>query len=154
VINSKAQRFTPNTVDSLGHKQGMWTEFRIPFEIANGEVLIKFPDTKKEYYSLKKEVDRQYFPIIECIGEYENGCKTRVWVEYYWNDTIHSRINYKEGVPFGDCEIFWISGALKMDFVIGITDSIPVSFYDSRGEFLGRKMVLTIQLIQSIYQGF
>lgn len=153
VFNISAQRFTPNSVDSLGNKQGKWTEFRIPFEIATGEVLIKFPGLKKDYYSLKKEEDRKYFPIMEWVGEYEKGRKNGEWVEYYWNDTISSRINFKEGVPFGHCSEYWISGALKMEFEIGITDSVPVSTYDSQGDFLSRQMVSKIHVIQAIYQG-
>ncbi len=153
VLNIRGQSFTPNSVDSLGNKQGKWTEFRIPFEIATGEVLIKFPGLKKDYYSLKKEEDRKYFPIMEWVGEYEKGRKNGEWVEYYWNDTISSRINFKEGVPFGRCSKYWISGALKMEFEIGITDSVPVSTYDSKGEFLVRQMVSKIQLIQTIYKG-
>lgn len=153
-VNSNAQRLTPNTVDSLGHKQGIWTEFRIPFELANGEVLVKFPDTKKEYYSLKKEEDRKYFPIIECIGKYKNGLKIGEWLEYYWNDTISSRINYNEGVPFGHCEKYWISGALKMRFDIGISDSVSVSFYNSEGLFVSEKALSRTQIIREIYQDF
>ncbi len=154
VLNSKAQRYTPNIVDTLGYKQGVWTEFRIPFELANGEVFIKFPDVKKEYYSLAKDHDRQYFPIIECIGEYNNGLKTGVWIEYYWNDTISSRIKYKDGVPFGQCAKFWISGALKMGFVIGIADSVFVSFYNSEGLFVSEKALSKIQIIRKIYEDF
>ncbi len=150
----KAQYFTPNSIDSLGLKQGYWIEYRIPFELANGEVFIKFPETKKEYYSLQKGKDRKYFPIIECIGNYEEGNRNGEWIEYYWNDTIHSRINYKKGVPYGRGENYWITGVLKMDFEIGVSDSLSVSTYNAQGDLMRKQLVSKLELIKLIYQGF
>ncbi|MDA3944050.1 MAG: hypothetical protein PF694_10990 [Bacteroidetes bacterium] len=151
MMNIEAQNFVPNNIDSIGHKTGMWSEFRIPYQLLDGEVLIKLPEIEKEYYSLKKGEDRKYFPIIECVGNYENGLKTGEWVEYYWNDTICSRINYKEGIPYGYCVKFWINGKLKLDFTIENSNSIPVSHYDENGVFFAKKMILKRDLIQLIY---
>lgn len=149
-----AQYFTPNSIDSLGRKQGFWIEYKIPFELATGEVLIKFPETKREYYSLQKGKDRKYFPIIECIGNYEAGNKSGEWIEYYWNDAIYSRINYEKGVPFGRGEHYWINGVKKMDFEIGVSDSVSVSTYNDQGELMRKRLVSKLELIQLIHKGF
>jgi len=148
----EAQRFTPNLVDSSGYKHGEWTEFKIPFELASGEVYIKFPEQDKEFYSLAKNKDRKYFPIIESVGEYCKGKKIGVWTDYYWNDSICNLIQYHDGVPQGEIKKFWINGQLKMEFNINSNDSIPVKYFNSQGNYLDTKLVDKIELIWDIYQ--
>ena len=97
---------TPNIVDSKGLKQGMWREFKVPINFVTEKIGIKLPEKKSEFYYLTKDEDRKFFPIIECIGEYQNSLKVGVWTEYYGNGKIKNQIEYKNGVPYGKCLSF------------------------------------------------
>lgn len=146
-----AQQITPNRVDSLGLKQGMWTEFKIPYALVTEDIAIKVPKITSEYYYLSKKEDRKYFPIIESFGKYENGLKTGIWFEYHWNGNIKSQIEYKEGIPNGYCQMFWGNGILQAEFTINYSDSIPVKMYDVNGDFENIIMAHKIAIIQTIY---
>jgi hypothetical protein len=146
-----AQQITPNHVDSLGLKQGMWREFKIPYTIMTNNIRIKVPEITSEYYDLSEKEDRKYFPIIESIGKYENGLKTGIWFEYHGNGNIKSQIEYKEGIPNGYCQMFWGNGILKAEFTINYSDSIPVKMYDVNGDFENIIMAHKIAIIQTIY---
>lgn len=146
-----AQQITPNRVDSLGLKQGMWREFKIPYTIMTNNIRIKVPEITSEYYDLSEKEDRKYFPIIESIGKYENGLKTGIWFEYHGNGNIKSQIEYKEGIPNGDCKVFWGNGLLQAEFIISSNDSIPVKMYDENGDFKEIIMTSKITIIQGIY---
>jgi effector-binding domain-containing protein len=141
-----------NVVDSIGYKQGMWIEFKIPFGMVTEYVGIKIPDIDSEYYYLTKDRDRKYFPIIECVGKYENGHKTGVWYEYYGNDTIKSRVLYDAGIPTGYCKTFWGTGTLKEEFTINSSDSVPYKAYNLNGELIIEKTIPKDRVIKSIYE--
>jgi hypothetical protein len=151
VIDLNAQ-ITPNEIDSLGFKQGMWQEFIVPIVFVTEYVGIEIPEVTSKYYYFTKDRDRKYFPIIECIGNYKDGIKSGVWVEYYGNDTVKSQIEYIGGVPTGKCKIYWGNGVLKMEYTIGTDDSIPVSMYETNGEFITTKMALKSNMIRAIYE--
>jgi len=148
---SKSQ-ITPNNIDSLGFKQGMWTEFKIPYNMLTEDISFKVPEISTDSYTLTKDKHRKYFPILECIGEYKNGLKTGVWIQYYGNGRIKSKYEYKDGVPFGKCKMFWGNGTIKEEFIINSFDSISVSFYYENGELITKKMVEKIRMIREIYE--
>ena len=151
IIDLEAQ-ITQNNVDSLGLKQGMWREFKVPTNLVTEEIGIKVPEGTSEYYYLTKDKDRKFFPIIECVGEYKNGLKTGIWLDYYGDGTKKSQIEYKEGVPTGKCRMFWGTGVLKEKFTINSHDSIPVTFYDFNGDLLMEKIVSKKGMIRAIYE--
>jgi len=144
-------QITPNEVDSVGFKQGMWREFIIPIQNM-GSICFKIPKDSSQCIYLSKNEDRKYFPIVECIGEYEDGFKTGLWVEYYGNGNIKSQIEYKNGIPVGKCQWFWGNGIIKEEFTIGSEDSIIVKVWDENGEFLIKKKVLKTLVIKNIYE--
>lgn len=145
-------QITPNIVDSLGLKQGMWCEFKVPTDLATEEIAIKMPDITTEYYYLTKDKDRKYFPIIECIGEYENGLKIGDWKEFYSNGKMKSSIHYKEGVPSGECKEYWGNGVLKAEYTINLNDSILVTAYEKSGDLMLKKVVPKTRIIKAIYE--
>jgi len=145
-------QITPNYVDSLGFKQGLWHEFKVPTYLATENIGIKTPKITSEYYYLTKDRDRKFFPIIECIGKYINGLKTGVWVEYYGNGNIKSKIEFKKGIPNGKCEMFWGNGVLKEKFSINSNDSTQVLMYNQTGKLLIEKKVLKKIMIKEIYE--
>ena len=145
-------QITPNKVDSLGFKQGMWREFKVPTNLATEEIGIKAPKFTSEYYYLTKDKDRKFFPIIECIGEYENGFKTGEWLEFYGNGNIKSRIQYKEGVPSGICKDYWGTGIIKAEYNINLSDSIVYTAYEVNGDLMIKKVVPKIRIIKAIYE--
>jgi hypothetical protein len=147
----KAQ-ITPNKVDSLGLKQGMWKEFKIPYNMLTEDISFKVPEINTDYYILTKDKHRKYFPILECIGEYRNGLKTGIWIEYDGDGRINRQNEYKEGVPFGHCKMFWPTGILKMEYTINSCDSILVKAYDENGDLFIEKLNSKIDMIRSIYQ--
>jgi len=149
--NLKAQ-ITQNNVDSLGLKHGMWREFKVPFNLVTEEIGIKVPEVTAEYYYLTKEKDRKFFPIVECVGEYENGLKTGVWFEYYGDGTKKNQIEYKKGVPIGRCMMFWGNGVLKEEFTINSSDSLSVTFYEHNGDLLFKKIISKMRMIKAIYK--
>ena len=109
-------QITSNNVDSLGLKQGMWREFKVPFDLMTKEIRIKVPEFTSEYYYLTKDKDRKYFPIIECVGEYKNGLKTGVWLKNYGDGSIKGQLEFKEGRLTGNCRVFWGNGVVKEEF--------------------------------------
>ncbi len=145
-------QITPNHVDSLGLKQGMWREFKVPFNLVTEKIGIKVPKSTSEYYFLTKDEDRKFFPIIECVGKYKTGLKTGLWIEYYGDGTIKSQIEYKDGIPFGKCKMYWGNGVLKMEFTIKTNDSTQVTIYNQNGNLLKEKMVSKIRMIKEIYE--
>ena len=151
MIGVKSQN-TYNIVDSTGYKQGMWLEFKIPFGMVTEYVGVKIPDIDSEYYYLTKDKDRKFFPIIECVGGYENGQKTGLWYEYYGNDTIKSKVFYNAGIPTGHCKTFWGSGILKEEFTISSSDSVPYKAYNLNGELIIEKALPKDRVIKSIYE--
>ncbi|HEY9115695.1 MAG TPA: hypothetical protein VIN10_13430 [Bacteroidales bacterium] len=151
VFAAEAQ-VTPNNVDSLGFKQGMWREFKIPFGIVTDYVGIEIPQVDDKYYYLTKDKDRKYFPIIECIGEYKNGLKTGVWKEFHGNGNLKSQIEYKKGVPIGNGKMFWGNGVLKEEFTISSEDSISVKTYNLNGNLMDEMVVPKTRVIKAIYE--
>lgn len=145
-------QIAPNNVDTLGLKQGMWREFKIPIPIMTDYIGFKVPIDSSEYIYWTKDRDRKYFPIIECIGEYKDGLKSGVWLEYYGNGRKKSQVDYKKGVPFGDCKIYWGNGVLKKEFTISTDDSVIVKVYELNGEVIMEKNVSKIQVIKEIYE--
>ena len=145
-------QITPNNIDSLGLKQGMWREFKVPTNFVTEKIGIKIPEVTTEYYYLTKDEDRKFFPIIECVGEYLNGLKIGVWFEYYGDGKIKRQIEYEDGVPVGKCTIFWGNGILKEEFTINSDDSIPVTLYNHNGDLLMKRMVSKIGMIRAIYE--
>ncbi|MDP2692113.1 MAG: hypothetical protein Q8O88_00560 [bacterium] len=142
----------PNKVDSLGLKQGMWREFKVPTNLATGDIAILVPEFKSGYYYLAKDKDRKYFPMIECIGEYKNNLKTGKWIAYYGTGMIKSEIMYNEGVPLGECKMFWGNEVLKMEFVIKSGNNISVTYYNVNGDLIVKKLVSKTLMIQEIYE--
>lgn len=152
-ITSKIDaQIAPNNVDSQGLKQGLWREFKIPFDIATKKIGVKIPKIKSKYFFFTKDEQRKFFPIIECVGKYKNGLKTGMWVEYYGNGNLKNQINYSNGKPNGKCKVYWINGNLKEVFIINSNDSIQVLFYKQNGELLIKKKVSKILLIRGIYE--
>ncbi len=141
-----------NSVDSLGMKQGMWREFRIPFDIMTEEIEIKVPIIKEDYYILTKEKDRKYFPIIECIGMYIDNLKNDLWTEYYSSGVKKSQINYKNGIPSGECSMFWENGGLKMKCKIGLEYKFPMDIYNDDGTLLSKQEGVKDEVIKAIYE--
>jgi len=131
-----------NKVDSLGHKQGKWIEFRTPIIIS---------DTIYGTYNLAKNQDRKLFPIVECIGEYIDGLRVGTWKEYWSEGLLKSEIEYKSGVPFGNCKTYWGNGTLKTDYVINESDSTFISAYNEDGTLYIQKNVSKKHVIRTIY---
>lgn len=145
-------QITLNKVDSLGLKQGMWKEFKIPFDFVTQYIAIKVPKIKRDYYLLTKDKDRKYFPIIECIGEYKNGMKAGIWSEYYSNGKIKSQVEYENGIPFGKCKFFWENGVLEMECIIGTETNIPTIIYEENGTLLSKEIGVKSEVIKAIYE--
>lgn len=145
-------QIAPNIVDSLGFKQGVWEEYRIPYSVVNQDVEVVIPQTKCGYYLLTKNKDRKLFPIIESKGAYKDGLKIGVWIEYYSNGIIKSQIEYKNGVPNGGCKMYWENGNLKMECVIPRDGNFLMLIYNEYGTLLlsqdGDKKVV----VKSIYE--
>lgn len=150
-IDLSAQ-ITQNYVDSLGLKQGMWREFIVPYNLVTQNIGIPVPQIDADYYYLTKKKDRKYFPIYECVGEYINSLKHGVWYQYYGDGTQLSQVQYKKGVPFGECKIFWKNGQIKEEFTITSIDSVNVLFYESNGELFLEKKISKKELIKSLYE--
>jgi len=140
-------------VDSSGLKQGMWREFIIPINHMT-TVCIKVPKDSSQCIYLSKDKDRKYFPIVECVGEYKDGLKTGIWFEYYGNGNIKSQLEYKNGIPLGDCKYFSGNGALIAEFTISSSDSDSVSIktWEDTGAFILEKKVPKTQVIRMIYE--
>ena len=149
-VNLKGQ-ITPNDVDSLGLKQGMWREFIIPINYMN-TVCIKVPKDSSQCIYLSKDKDRKYFPIVECVGEYKDGLKTGIWFEYYGNGNIKSQIEYNNGIPHGDCKYFSGNGILITEFTISSDDSVSIKAWEDTGAFILEKKVPKNQVIRRIYE--
>ena len=145
-------QITPNNVDSLGLRQDMWREFKVPFYLVTEKIGIKVPVSTSDYYYLTKDEDRKFFPIIECVGKYKNGLKIGNWFEYYGDGTIKSQIEYKDGVPMGKCKTYWGTGALKEEYTITPEDSIHILIYDINGDILIDRMVSKTGVIRAIYE--
>ena len=151
-IRAESQTITSNTVDTLGQKQGMWREFKIPFNVLTERVAIKVPKIKRDYYLLTPDEDRKYFPIIECVGAYKDNRKTGKWTEYFSNGKIKSIVNYKDGIPSGKCQMFWENGVLKMECNISDKAHFPIVIYNSDGTLLRKQMGTKAYVIRAIYE--
>lgn len=145
-------QMAPNFVDSLGLKQGKWEEYKIPYNMVTEEVEIKIPKAKTKYYTLTKDKDRKYFPIIESVGEYKNGLKKGIWIEYFPNGSIKSKIEYENGVPFGNCEMLWENGNLKMKCKIGVEYKFSMDVYNEDGTQLSKQEGIKAEVIKAIYE--
>lgn len=141
-----------NSVDSLGMKQGMWREFKIPFDIMNEDIEIKVPRTKEDYYSFSNEKHRRFFPIIECIGIYIDNLKNGIWIEYYSNGNKKSQVHYKKGIPSGECSMFWENGTLKMKCQIEDQEIFLIEIYDKQGQLCKKQMANKREVIKAIYE--
>jgi antitoxin component YwqK of YwqJK toxin-antitoxin module len=150
--NELEAQITSNIVDSAGLKQGMWKEFKIPFGYFEENVGMKIPNVDSDVYYLANDKHRGYFNIIECIGEYKNGLRTGIWNEYYATDTLRTRVEYKDGIPLGDCKMFWPNGTLQAEFTITTCDTVAFKAYDENGNLMMERQVQKSQVIKSIYQ--
>lgn len=153
LFNEVLEYVNGNFVDSLGKKQGVWTEHRLlPSQILINELFPAEKDGEKVYISYDKKIYDEKSEIITCIGYYLNGLKTGIWKEYFSNDTLKSIIEYKNGIPSGKCNIYYKNGQVKIKCIIGIDFKIHVVGYD----FNGLKIVDTLaekgKLIKSIYE--
>jgi len=144
-------QITPNKVDSIGLKQGLWREFFIPNNYM-GFVCLKIPKDSSQCIYLSEIEDRKYFPIVECVGEYKDGLKTGIWIEYYGNGNMKSQCEYKIGIPIGKFKEYWVNGILKEEFTISSEDSVTIKVWEDTGEFILEKKVPKIQVIKSIYE--
>lgn len=144
-------QITPNNVDSSGLKQGMWREFIIPINYMS-TVCIKVPKDSSQCIYLSEDKDRKYFPIVECVGEYKDGLKTGIWFEYYGNGSIKSQIEFKNGIPLGDCKYFSGNGTLIAEFTISSDDSVSIKTWEDTGAFILEKKVPKTQVIRMIYE--
>lgn len=145
-------QIAPNIVDSLGLKQGKWEEYKIPYDIITQNIEIKIPKVKADYYIWTKDKDRKYFPIIQGVGEYKDGLKTGVWIEYYSDGKIKSQIEYKNGIPSGICRMYWLNGFLKMECIIGAENNFTMTIYNEDGTILMEKEAIKAEVIKAIYE--
>lgn len=142
-----------NRVDSLGLKIGFWREYKIkPYRTLELNKLIPDPFNTKKLYIADKHDFGEKCIIFQCFGFYENGLKTGIWLEYYPNDSIKSKIEYKNGVPFGICKMYWNNGILKLQCKIDYEKKIELTLYDETGNKLDEVNVLKSALIKSIYE--
>lgn len=141
-----------NSVDSLGMKQGLWTEYRIPIQFLKGKVGIEIPEVEGEYYFLTEKYHRKYFPIVKSTGEYVNNVKEGLWTEYYSNDIIRSEVEYRNGVPYGDCKLYWNNGNIKLELSIDERTTYNVNILKMDGTIYSHDTVFKRDLIKSIYE--
>lgn len=141
-----------NSVDSLGMKQGLWNEYRIPIMFLTENVGIEIPKIDEEYYYLTEKHHRKYFPIVKSVGEYVNNAKEGLWKEYYSNGTIRSEVEFKNGVPYGDCKFYWENGNLKFELSIDERTTYYVKILKWDGTIYSHDTVFKRVLIKSIYE--
>lgn len=130
----------------------MWREFKIPYGLITQQLGIKVPRDTSSFIPLTKEdIEGKYFQIVECIGEYRNGLKTGVWIEYYIDGEVKRKVEYREGVPAGECKDYIGNGTMA-EYTISSDDSVLIKIYEINGDFSGEGKVPKPQLIRSIYQ--
>ncbi len=143
ITKMQAQEY-PNRIDSIGFKQGDWKEYKAPYIAVENDVWTR---VEAGSYSLK-----EIFPIILCLGRYEDGQKTGIWLEYHANGQKKTEINYRKGVPFGECRMFWYNGILKMECVISSEGNFPITIYNEDGTLLSEQEGIREVVIKSIYE--
>lgn len=142
-----------NKIDSLGHKNGIWREFKIlPYTVIEENTLMDFPidSTIKiiidEYEFNKKSI------IVESVGEYKSGLKDGEWVELFSNKKIKSEVEYSNGIPKGKCKLYYPNGELKMSCTIGMCEKVEISIYNENGCLKDKLIANRNDIILSIYQ--
>jgi len=146
---SYAQSFEFNKLDSLGLKQGLWKEYKlIPSKLIVNMVV----EDSIEMVSISDNFDLLDDPVIFTIqGSYLNGLKNGIWIEYWLNGNIRSKVNYLNGVASGEFQYYYPTGIIMMEGNINLSAELRVSSYNKQGEFLENKIVKTISLLEFLY---
>lgn len=142
-----------NKVDSVGHKQGEWIEYRVlPSEIIINDLYPTVRNGESVYVIYDRKIFGEKSEVITCIGTYINGQREGLWKEFYSNDTLKSEIEYQNGVPLGECKIFWKNGILKMQCEFGNTNNTHIVVYDTDGSLIADTVGSKNKIIKSIYE--
>lgn len=143
-----------NKIDSTGMKQGIWREFRgMPFSSSTSKITITNPLDSSTVLIVEDFDFSEGFLPNECLGEYVNNVRNGVWLEYNpIGNFLISKIEYKEGIPKGHCELYWYNGNIKMKCFIGDNTYVEVfSFYES-GELFDTRLVPKNEFIKVLYE--
>ncbi|PRY91931.1 hypothetical protein BY457_1222 [Marinilabilia salmonicolor] len=152
-LNELIQIQAKNKVDSLGQRQGKWVEYKLlPSQISINHTFKTEKDGEIVYIVFDKKIYDEKSEIITCTGQYKNGLKTGLWIKYYSNDTIKSKVEFRNGIPYGKCQHYWKNGQLKIECIIGDDFNIPVIAYDINGNKVIEKLAPKDQLIKGIYE--
>ncbi|MCK5601418.1 hypothetical protein KAR91_06110 [Candidatus Pacearchaeota archaeon] len=137
---------SPNEIDSLGLKQGLWVELEAKPDII-GVAHLDLDDGTSED-RMKYDYDNPY--ILKYKGYYENGFRTGEWKVYSPNGVIRYIITFKNGVIYGDFKLYHPNGKIKLQGYIDRKPMTTVSYYDEEGTFIKQADWFTNGLIERL----
>lgn len=143
-----------NIVDSIGMKQGVWREFRVvPFSSWTSKIVITNPlDSSTVLFVEDFDFDDEFL-LIESYGEYVDNLRSGIWLEYNpVGAYLISKVQYREGIPKGHCEVFWSNGNMKMKCFIGDSTNVEVSSFYESGEIFDTRLVPKSEIIKVLYE--
>lgn len=153
LFNSYANDSTINKIDSLGQKQGYWVEYEsrpIQKYLNISVTLYNTLDTNLKKHPVIIEYDFNDFQLFVWKGTYRNNYKEGTWI-INGQEGQSFRVNYMKGIMYGEFEIFYKNGNLKMKGVIDSNEMIWVETYNEEGEFLDKSLMPLIDVATSIY---
>lgn len=83
------------------------------------------------YWKVYKDVDGKKILIEE--GKYLNNRKSGLWIEYYFDGLVKSKINFKEGRPEGNYILFYNNSVVKEEgtLVKNQNSGKRITYYES-----------------------
>ncbi|MBW6480545.1 MAG: hypothetical protein K0B37_14045 [Bacteroidales bacterium] len=126
-----------NKIDSLGLKQGEWTEFSIfPSGIIRyGEKTRNPIDSNIVYLRDKLIFDNDNDLFRQC-GNYCNGLKNGKWVKYFPDGIIKEEVFFLNGIPLGYCKFNYENGSIGKKGFISLDSIYHFEYYEENGNFI------------------
>lgn len=126
-----------NEIDSLGLKQGEWTEFSIwPSAIIQyGEKTRNPIDSNIVYLNDKLIFDNDNDLFRQC-GSYFNGLKHGKWIKYFPDGIIKEESFFFNGIPLGYCKFNYENGNVGKKGFILLDSIFHFEYYEENGNFI------------------
>ena len=145
---SVCQEQLVNQFDSIGNKTGVWVEFKI------------YPTKSKAIHSSPRSLKTSQMAYYDTLinnhilmkqsGVYENGFRSGVWKEFFYNGNLRIVTNYSMGKLTGDFQLFHFNSNIKAKGTITRDKYILIEGFDEEGSLIGKRNVLTSDIIRMI----